>query len=322
MLTRFYLNGQTTHVLELSHSLQAMGHAVFLIVSRLDHPGYINWLREKRIAYSRTDRPLGLLAALKRGQFDVIHNHSAHTLASSLQLSNELQIPLTATCHYLDFEPMEMLERADAVVAISDEMAAHLPISPAMIRVVENGVPIPHHVTLTGRPKKAVVLARMTPNRTEGYHSVVEELVRMGWEVTIAGNWRHPRARSIGWTQAPSKLLHQAQLVIGTGRAVREGMAAGCVGLVLGDYLDGVVTPNNVRKLRHANFSGRATKRKPTPAEIQRELSELSSTRLLSLMRFSRQYAKEHFDQKDMAIRHIQIYEEVLGRGKTVLNVK
>ena len=55
MLTRFYLNGQTTHVLELCHALQRKAQRLFRAVP--DHPGYAQWLKEKGIPFSRTHRP-------------------------------------------------------------------------------------------------------------------------------------------------------------------------------------------------------------------------------------------------------------------------
>ena len=187
-------------------------------------------------------------------QFDVIHNHSAHTLEDGLQLSQALQIPLVATCHYLDFEPLDILGQAHAVVAISDEMAAQLPFPREQIRIVENGVPVPRFVNLTNRPKAAVVLARVNEARQRAYAQTVDILREKGWEVMVAGGWRYPGARSLGWTQNPQLVLERARLVVCTGRAVREGMAAGCAVVLV--TLDGLVTPENAAVLRRTNPAG------------------------------------------------------------------
>jgi len=316
MLTRFYLNGQTTHVLELCRTLQQKGHRVFLVISRLDHPGFAQWLRDRHIPFSRTDRPSSLVHRFSALGFDVIHNHSAHTLHDSLQLSRSLKIPVVATCHYLDFEPLEALGTADAVVAISEEMAAQLPLPPHKVRTVENGVPIPYNVNLSRRPQAAVILARATDSRRTAYARLTDILLEQGWRVAAAGGWRHPSAVTLGWTQNPQPLLERARLVVGTGRAIREGMACGCVGLVLGELLDGIVTPDNVEMLRWANFSGRAMKKEPTPENIRDELGKLSDWGVERLMRFSRAYAVEHFGISQMADALTAIYLEVIGRGK------
>jgi hypothetical protein len=287
MLTRFYLNGQTTHVLELCHALQRKGHNVFLIASRLDHPGYAQWLKEKGIPFSRTHRPSYLVNNLRVMQFDVIHNHSAH-----------------------------------AVVAISDEMAAQLPFPREQIRIVENGVPIPRFVNLTNRPKAAVVLARVNEARQRAYAQTVDILREKGWEVMVAGGWRYPGTRSLGWTQNPQLVLERARLVVGTGRAVREGMAAGYAALVLGDMLDGLVTPENAAVLRRANFSGRARSMEPTPSNLRQELAKLESSGAGQLMRFSRAYAQEHFGIDKMAAEIVTVYREAAGKGKTGGSVK
>lgn len=314
MMTRFYLNGQTTHAFELSHALQKKGHSVFLIASRLDHPGYALWLNKKNIPFSRTHQPLALLETLRQMQFDLIHNHSAHTLEAGLQLSSELKIPIAATCHYLDFEPLGQLQRADAVVAISQEMAAQLPFSEEKVHVVENGVSIPHNLKLEWRPKHAVLLTRSTSKRAAGYHTLIEMLVNDGWQVTIAGNWRHPMARSVGWVQDPYPLLSTARMVVGTGRSIREGMAAGCVGFVLGDYLDGPVIPENVSQLRKTNFSGRSSRRPPSVDNLASEISALSNRNFPELMHFSFTYARRHFSIDNMAEALIEIYQGLLEK--------
>ncbi|NLM39114.1 MAG: glycosyltransferase family 4 protein [Firmicutes bacterium] len=314
ILTRFYLNGQTTHVLELSHALRKKGHAVFLIISRLDHPGYAQWLKEKGIPFSRTHQPLAFLEMLQTMNFDLIHNHSSHTLDAGLQLSKRLRVPIAATCHYLDFEPLELLQRADAVVAISSEMAAQLPLVPEKLHIVENGVPIPHNIDLAWRPKHAVFLSRSSPDRAAGYHTLIDILVEDGWQVTIAGNWRHPKARSLGWVQDPYPLLKNARMVVGTGRAIREGMAAGCVGFVLGDYLDGPVTPESVSSLRNTNFSGRSRRLTPSADNLTRELAQIQDSSFPSLMRFSRTYARQYFSVDSMAAALIEIYRELVEK--------
>lgn len=312
MLTRFYLNGQTTHVFQLCHALQKRGHKVFLIASRLDHPSYVQWLKKNGIPFSRTHRPASLVHSFRGLRFDVIHNHSAHTLPDSLQLSQALQIPLVATCHYLDFEPLDILGKAHAVVAISEEMAAQLPFPRERIHVVENGVPLPRNVNLTNRPKEAVILARVTPKRRLAYAQMVEVLGEHGWEVTTAGGWRHPGTRSLGWVQNPHPILGRAQLVVGTGRAIREGMAAGCIGFVLGDRLDGVVTPATVEALRRTNFSGRTSSLEPTPEALQGALEELESWGTANLMKFSRQYALDHFGIDKMVDALLTVYRKAM----------
>jgi hypothetical protein len=317
MMTRFYLNGQTTHVLDLCHALQKRGHRVFLIASRLDHPAYARWLQEKGIPFNRTDRPTDLVHYLRRLRFDVIHNHSAHTLDAALQLGSLLEIPVIATCHYLDFEPVNLLRRTHAVVAISEEMAAQLPLPTQQIRIVENGVPIPAAVEWHNRSREAVVLARVDQSRSTAYGQAVDALLELGWRVSIAGGWRHPGAHAVGWTINPNKLLQRARLVLGTGRAIREGMAAGCVGLVVGDYMDGIVTPANVETLRRTNFSGRTGKQTPSPERFRSELAKLQSWNLGDLMMFSRTYAKKHFDINKMADAMASIYREAGGKGKT-----
>ena len=262
MVTRLYRNGQTTHVFTLCAELLRQGHHVFLLVSPHHDPIDLQWLQQTGIPYATTLNLTRLSKYLAQWRPQIIHNHSAHTISAAITLSRLLQIPIVTTVHYLDFAPVDLLAKQDAVIFISSEMKANFEYLPVPTFVIENGIPLPQgHPTLKPWQRQALFLAQVTPEKEENFQMMSESLLAWGWQVTSAGNWRHKGIQNLGWVKEVQPLLRHSNLVIGTGRAVREGMAAGCAVWVLGAYSDGLVTPNNVGLLQQTNFSGRSSKK-------------------------------------------------------------
>src|SRR5690554_6288520 len=116
LMTRFYLNGQTTHVFSLCQELHRQNHNPYLIASYLHDPSYIQALRTHNIPFSTTTRPLNTLEVLRKMKFSVIHAHSAHSLTAAIQLGRNLGIPVVATCHYLDYQALELLDKVQKVI--------------------------------------------------------------------------------------------------------------------------------------------------------------------------------------------------------------
>lgn len=322
VITRFYLNGQTTHVLALCQELIRQNHEVFLVISRIDHPGYLLWLRQKSIPHSGTHEILNLLPRLQVFNPEVIHNHSAHTLHSALELGQLLGIPVVATSHYLDFEPSHLLDQTQTVIAISKEMGDQLLLENAPVVVIENGVPIPRVYPNRRRPKHAVFLARVTPRKQHNFQLTANSLKEHDWSISAVGNWRCPDVRFRGWQRDVFPELFSASLVIGTGRAIREGMASGCAGIVLGEFFDGIVTPECVKKLEYSNFSGRFSKTIPSSQDLQSLLDQLTPDYLEKLSSFGRAYAADHFSVQMMVTKLVNVYYRVRNERKNEADVK
>lgn len=318
VLTRFYLNGQTTHVFSLCSRLIDAGHQPYLAAAGFHHPAYNQWLKAHRIPFTANTSLAFLDRLVANSQFDLIHTHSSHTLDAALILGQKYRLPVVATCHYLDFQPLAKLCEADRIIAISEEMRASLHLPAGKTVVIENGVDItqfrPRQRQQQARPQ-ALIAARMTTAKEPGYIQLVQALIEQGWAVKSVGNWR-PISLGIaytGWKIDLSSEYETADLVIGTGRSIREGMAAGAAALVLGDYLDGIVEEANVEQLRRCNFSGRALKKVPDAENIAAELKQLSPARLRELQEFSLRYARQHFSDRDMVQAVLEVYQSCLA---------
>lgn len=313
--TRFYRNGQTSHVLSLCTELMRQGHEIFLIITYLDCPNYISWLNEQGISYSKKSDPLKLIARFQTWQPDLIHNHSVQTLELSTQLSKTLQIPCLTTIHYLDFNAIQGLNSQDAIIVISKEMHSKFrkKLRPPIF-VVENGVLIASQNQIMGKQftKKALFLAQVTKGKEQNFEDMAQALQAWDWELFSAGNWRYPGVKHLGWVTNIWPFLDGVDLVIGTGRAVREGMAAKCATWILGDYSDGLVTPRNVRRFQYRNFSGRTSKKPFNRLQAAKILENPDPRRFRDLGDFGRKYAQKNFSITAMVAKLCQIYHYVL----------
>ena len=315
LMTRFYRSGQTTHVLDLCLELLQLGHRVLLAIADLNDVIFLQKLKQAAVPHLLTAKQDKLHRQLTRWKPEIIHNHSAHTLPVAVQLGRLLVIPTVSTVHYLDFEPRELLEEQTAVILISQEMRWHFADLRVPAFVVEWSARLAPLRTRAKRWRQlALLLGQETPEKRENFYQLSQHLILWGWEVLAAGNWQLPGVKTLGWVYDAAPFLRKANLVVGTGRAIREGMAAGCAAYVLGSYCDGLVTPENVEGLQTTNFSGRTQRQSFCPKSAANDLARPDPERFLELGRFGRRYALQHFSSGQMALAVEGVYRQALAR--------
>ncbi|NMB21336.1 MAG: glycosyltransferase family 4 protein [Firmicutes bacterium] len=314
LTTRFYKNGQTTHVTDLCTELMRQGHQVLLIINHLHDPPYARWLQETMIPHVTTTELGKLKKSIHRllPQPHIIHNHSVRTLPLANTLGKIFQIPKVTTVHYLDFDA-NLLCTQDAVISISQEMQAQLKKLGITSHVIENGVRIPKQLSTRNTWKKAALfLAQVTPAKEANFRQMTESLLDWGWTITSAGNWSHRGVTAHGWINDVGAVLRDSDLVIGSGRAVRQAMAWGKPAWVLGTYSDGLVTPENIVQLEETNFSGRFSKQPFSRSKASVYLENPSPKEMQELGHFGRRHATEQFSIERMVKKLVLIYESCL----------
>lgn len=309
LASRFYLNGQTTHVLNLAKELKSLGHSVFLVLSYMNHSPTIEYLQKERIPFSANPN---LERALVKGPpFDSIHTHSCHTILQALTLGSSHKLPVVASCHYLSFEPVNLLKKATQVVLISPEMKREMNLEQAL--VVENGVVIPKQKSLQKRKSKLlVVIGQMTKGKLPALINLKHAVESWGGQLVFIGS-SHVRLPipHLPWQVDLSDVFLKQPYIVGTGRTIREGMAHGCTCIVLGETLDGILTPHTVEAFRRCNFSGRANNEEPSRENLLKLLTTLDSLSIEELGTFGQKYAREHFCSKVMAREIEKIYQRL-----------
>ncbi len=273
-------------MIALCQELIRQDHQVLLILNQLHDPNYAKWLRQTKIPYITTSDLQKLSRRLKSWKPQIIHNHSSHTLLSTIHLGKRLHIPTVTTVHYLNFDPLDLLGKQDAVILISHEMKETFGVLQVPTYVVQNGVSLPRIKQSKSWNKQALLLATVTPDKKKNFQNISESLLSWGWQVESAGNWRYQGVKHLGWVYDVEPVLKRVNLVVGTGRAVREAMAAGKPAWVLGSYSDGMVTPDNVGNLETTNFSGRFGKKTLSKEDTALHLEEPSQEIMQSLVEF------------------------------------
>lgn len=113
--------------------------------------------------------------------------------------------------------------------------------------------------------------------------------------------------------------LARSDVVVGTGLAIMEGMAAGNAAIVLGRQYGGIVTPEFVAAAADGpDFSGQPgpLTREPTAEAIAADLDHLRNDpeRLRQLQRWSEAYARRYLSLDAMTAAVVAEYQSAVAR--------
>ena len=324
-LNRFFYSGQTTHVFALVREQQKQG-----IDSRLVLDGYptqqaVNQykgiIQELGALLIRPGHTKQLLKLLERWSLEIIHAHSSSSFRVASSLAEQLNIPYVITCHGLGLEKedyLPYLQDAKALLCISPRVARPLCNYAHKIYIVPNGVELEKfHPGTKGARIKVVFAARMDPGKQQGYNHLCKAMDLLGdVEFTVACNKpaNSKFAKNLGWVSDMEQLLSGSDIVVGTGRTIIEGMAAGNAAVILGRTYQGILTPETVSKQKFIDLSG-LSGRKPCYKDIFHDIAYLTKDReyLKILQAFGVQLAKEQYDNKILTQRITKIYSKTIA---------
>lgn len=304
--------GIETHVATLAGELAKLGQRVTVAFPRVLHPGLFSEAVALGVRLAALDQR-GFAELCRRDPPDVLHAHSHGACLAAAQVHRALGIPWIATLH----GPEQTLPAAAgppaAVICVSREIARALPRS-VRATVIENGVDLTRfnparRKAPAGRGLRAVYLGRVGPSKVQGLLALQEALgSRVGVDLRFVSTWSPAGAGRP--SERVEEELAAADLVFSTGRGVREAMACGCAAFVLGAFSDGLVTPGNVELLADCNFSGRATRRRPSAAHLTSELLPLlrRPDELTRLGQFGAEHAARAWDARTFALCTLETY--------------
>ena len=325
MLSHYFPSGQMTHVFALARELQRQGHKVHVVNGRVQTRR--QWFYTRRLAggvpCSIRLQAAALAALVRRLRPHVIHAHSKRTFEAGARLARRTGVPLVITCHARTLiRPLyeKAFAQAQRIICPWEDLAAEMGPRGGRTRVIPNGIDLnqfPYRERPPRETLRVLYLGRIDPLRWPGVEALCEAV--RGWdgvELVMASDRRMaPWVRYIGWVADPAPWLSESDVVVGTGRAVLEGLATGCAALVLGEGWDGLLAPDNAERLARDNFIGRATGQRPTAAAIRAALAELAANPALrrALARWGRRFVEERFDLQDVARRTAALYQEVVA---------
>lgn len=342
-LTSYFRSGQTTHLFTLAGAIRRRGHQVHVVVGgvRSAYQRRYTMALAQGIPCSTGLDLRRLIRLVRREKIDIIHAHSKRTLFLAARLSQRTGVPLIITCHARTFiRPRfrRAFRQARFIICPWPELAHAFGRGYRKLRVIPNGIELDrfHAGRRQDRqvpqgetdmvddtkpqqaPLRVLYLGRVDRTRVRGVRVLCQAVSDLpDVELSLATNL--PRkvrvgkggsVKYLGWLARPEKVLARHDVVVGTGRAVLEGMAMGCVALVLGEGWDGLVTPRNAKKLGYYNFIGRATRRRPTAGDIRRTLERLVSDDQLrsKLTAWGQKYVARRHDIREIADRTLALY--------------
>jgi len=331
LLARLFYSGQTTHTVELARELFRQGHSVNLLSYGRCH--LAAWTHYSQVLQSEgipCHRPLSwdqARAVARQAEPEVVHVHSSDLLALAGEVARETGAPVVFTAHGLGTLRAPLVEEADQVIAVGPRVYEELRAAGLeRLTLIGNGVD-----TERFRPgKKGPILqiayvSRVDAAKRRGLYELIEAVAMIPRaRLVVASNERpsHPACTAVGWLWDTAPLLATSHVVVGAGRAIREGMASGCVGIVLGSAYGGVVSPAALAQGRHGSlwFSGDEGE-VPDRQILRRDLVRLTQDELQrrTLAKWSREYACRHFSLKQMARAVAHVYQEALAERIAVL---
>jgi hypothetical protein len=248
--SRFLLGGSETYAITVGEQLERLGHTVSLFAGEASAEG-------RELADSR-GLELNIGDSAELAEHDDVDAVIAQDAANAYALASRREIPQVFVMHgFASFEhPPQGLRPMPPVVALNNRVADHAAAFAGGPEVVRLRQPIDlwrFRPSGPARSQARRVLAfsnYMEPDRLAMLESVCDDL---GLDLTSMG------ARST-ISVTPQQRIADADIVVGYGRSILEGMVMGRAAYVW-DHGggDGWVTPESYPALEENGFAGAAT---------------------------------------------------------------
>ncbi|NMA60268.1 MAG: glycosyltransferase family 4 protein [Firmicutes bacterium] len=276
------------------------------------------------VFYYTTTADLALIC--ERLEPQLIHSHSPHCFNSSVTVSINYCLPLVITLHSTlwveELYPLTLL-MAKKIIAVGPAQARVVPKFQSKTVVIPNGIDLARF-----RPKRRFLRSKFKLcwfGRVHGEMAMGAESLNRALaivrghgiylEAYFLGNAPPiPKEQFIdlGWLDDPVSVLQRTHVVFGHGRALREAMACGNVGFLLGAGYGGRVTRELIGELQHLDAFPQYHLAQARPERLASDILEfVESRRVLSqFQKEARQIALDYFDVQLMVKGTLSIYEQ------------
>lgn len=334
LITTYLLRGGVlTHVWDLVRQLGEAG--VFVSVAVLKNtpdscpaykyhrartlPSLLGPIANTRYLLYETARELSDFCQKQR--IELLHAHSRLAFPTSLQAAITNNIPLVVTLHgvfpWQHHYPATLLY-AKKIIAVGPAQAKGADQYQEKIVIIPNGIN-----TIIFRPAS---LSRQVPGtlkllwfgRTHGASSggvkVLDEAIKIlrgrgidlcAWLIGSPAGATVEQFKVFGWVHNPIPFLQRGQIAFGHGRALREAMACGNVGFLLGHGYGGRIAKDW--------FSG--DRQKPVSAIPEYGLPEPDAQRIAAdILRYAGNSAllyKDRLEAREIAVKHFDVRQMI-----------
>lgn len=339
--------GLETQILSLCKEFQKLGHQPF-IYAMVMSTEYEDQLKELNIQYMMDILPGDRLREfIRKNRIQVLHGHPAATVSHTAVLGHELHLPTVVTYHGLYGWNLQAHNNITGIVCVSrevyDKLAQVDPASIPKLTVIQNGIDTgifkPARQTGNIRERAEVspaagiqqpgcpvilFIGRLDLDKYHALKIIIEALGSISpAELWVAGSGAYydrlkseapPWVRCLGYIRDMPAVINQANIVIGTGRGIREAMACAkpVIALDACGY-DGPVTPETIMAQEYRNFSGRSG-RELNKETFLRDLQDIirrpETVRKTGI--WARKYAQEYYPATHAALKHLVLYNQLI----------
>lgn len=325
-------SGLLTHVWDLANGLSKQGIKVTVAIKysqELPKKLFPPLLRKIQgtpyFFYSTTPKLLRLCAAHK---VELIHAHSPATMTSSLNVARTLSIPLVVTLHSVDDWEKKygnVLQNSSRIIAVGPSQAECVKTYHSKTHLIPNGVDLNYFKPNTEQEApdslKILWFGRTHGSMTRGVKALDRAIGLLKEEdypitakmVGTAQGYIPQNMEHLGWIDDPLPYLQWGQLAFGHGRALREAIACGNVGFLIGCGYGGLISAEWFNKERAFLDAFPEYNLPPAePRQIARDIKEVSAgpPTLSDLQKEARKIAENTFDLVDMIDRTVKVYSE------------
>jgi len=330
VVDKLLIGGFETHIYDLSKELVKRGHTVVLDCN------YISPIMRKKLNFIEIYEGLSsekILEVIYKKKIDLIHCHPFESAKKALLLNELTKIPYVITWHgaYYTSNFPEIANKAEKVICVSQEvydlLVKNYPYAETKLMVVENGIDLsifkPNRLRQSSN--EITFIGREGIDRLAGVKNLIKAFLQTSFARLnivgfnpIEGVERDNRIYFAGEVENVTEYIKKADIVIATGRGIREALACGKPCIVMSNWgYDGIVMPSNFKKLEYANYSGRAFAEPLDTERITTDINLLTSESLREkLGEYGRYIAIEHYDLRKIVAKVEIIYNQVV-KGKT-----
>ena len=329
LLNRFFRSGQTVHVEQLARGLMQRGHKVKVYLD--NNPESLKRSPQTLKAYNNHKKNLVLQGVNVLETFPekvsfktIIHAHSSITWPQATTLAKDFHCPLVLTIHGYGLNNyISYMQQADLVISVGKCFAEPYQNEVKDIIVLGNAVDLLEYQPAKKHQDKKVItyLGRYAESKRLGLIILGEALnevaKKVPLEIRVIGNipfgiFTGVNVNNYGWQEDRAHFLADSDIVIGTGMAIREGMATGNVGYVLGRDADGFVDPSKLEPI--PEFTGGKSGLNPDLSLIYNSFLELlqDEAALRELQQESRLFAQKYLDYNNFLDQIEDLYSSLL----------
>lgn len=282
--------------------------------------------------YFLYDSDEDLLKHIDSLQIDLVHTHSPFVFEASLKVVRKLNIPLVITLHsvlnWSGLYPTAM-EEAKCIIAIGPEVANSAgKVYQNKIQIIFNGIDIdyykPDNTSVQCGPLHIIWMGR-TNGEAAGGVTYLAHAIRIlkhkgiPIEAKVVGHAVGASTKGMedcGWVHDPLPYLHWSHIVFARGRALREAMASGNVGFMIGQGYGGLVEPKWFLDNKQPQLSG-SLKHGYSKLKVSKILKDIlyfhkHRYALDQARKTARKIAEENFDVREMVKQTCSVYQTAI----------